>query len=216
MAVIQERASGGHRFILRPNCSLSWQTTKALIWFFAACLTAVGAYFATLGAWLVFPFAGLELGVLVAGFYLSALAGHTREEIEIDGPVLRVSRGGRRLEEVACFPANWTRVSVRRDTRGWYPSRLMLHCHGKGVEVGGKLVEAEREELADMLRDLLDFRLPRTGDPDAGSVPADLGLPAQTRQRVGAVLDADAHARTGLAPEPARRGRGRQGAPEAL
>jgi len=157
MLVFQTRDSDGYRFVVRPNCALSWRTTKLVLLFFMACFVALGIYFAALGAWLVLPFAGIELGALVIGFYMSALAGHTREVIEIEGPLLRVSRGGRRLEAVASLPANWTRVELRRDPRGWYPSRLLLRCHGGGLEVGSRLVEAEREELAVALDDSVGF-----------------------------------------------------------
>ena len=157
MAGFQERDGQAYRFVVHPNCALSWRTTKYLIWLFAACFAAVGAYFASLGAWLVLPFAGLEMAVVVAGFYLSALAGHTREVIEIDGPLLRVLRGRRQLGEVARFPANWARVSLRRDPTGWYPSRLLLHCHGERLEIAAQVVEAEREELALALENWLGF-----------------------------------------------------------
>ena len=206
MAVFQEQDSGGCRLVVRPNCALTWRSTKYLIWFFAACFAAVGAYFASLGAWLVLPFAGLELIVLVAGFYLSALSGHSREVIEVNGPDLRVLRGRSRLVEVARFPAHWTRVLLRRDPRGWYPSRLLLACHGKGLEIGCKLVEAEREDLASNLEDLLSFRQSGTGRLSLAPHSAGLALPAQSGQGVRAVLDADARAITGtsLAPKGAR------------
>lgn len=176
--------------------------TKYLIGFFAVCLAAVGAYFASLGAWLVFPFAGLELGVLVAGFYLSALAGHTREVIELDGPVLRVRRGRRRLDEVASFPANWTRIVLSRDPRGWYPSRLLLRYQGEGVEVGAKLVEDEREELAAGLRDLLDFRIVSSDQSDQVCISDRSGLQAQAGHRDRAASDADANAVTSISLGP--------------
>jgi uncharacterized membrane protein len=159
MAVFQEADRTAYRFVVRPNCALTWRTTKYLLWFFAACFAAVGAYFASLGAWLVLPFAGLELVVLVMGFYLSALAGHTREVIEIEGPVLRVLRGRRKLEEVARFPVNWTRVHLYRDPKGWYPSRLLLRYHGRWLEIAATIVEAEREELALALENWLGFAL---------------------------------------------------------
>jgi hypothetical protein len=154
----------------------------------------------------VLPFAGLELAVLAAGFYFSALAGHTREVIEIDGPVLRVLRGRGRLAEVASFPANWTRVLLQRDPKGWYPSRLLLRCHGKGVEVGGKLVEAEREELAASLRDLLSFPLLPTERTDRERISERSGLPVQAGQGVRVAIDADVHAMDGtsLASDGAR------------
>jgi len=199
MPVFQEQGSDGYRFVVCPNCALSWRMTKFVLLFFTACFGALGVYFAALGAWLVLPFAGLELGVLVAGFYLSALAGHTREVIEVEGPVLRVLRGGRQLAAVASFPANWTRVELRRDPRGWYPSRLLLRCHGKGLEVGSKLVETEREELAVELSDSLGFGRPRLAPSVPGTGSTDSAR-VRTRQAGGS----DPISGTSLGPDGAR------------
>jgi len=170
MAVFQEQDRAAYRFVVSPNCALTWRETKCLIWLFAACLGAIGTWFAALGAWLVLPFAGLELLALSIGLYLGALAGHTREVIEIDGPVLRIKRVGRRTREVGRFPADWTRVVLDRDPGTWHPSRLLLQCQGRGVEVGARLLEAERQALASSLRDALGFRL--TSPPSVNRVRA--------------------------------------------
>jgi uncharacterized membrane protein len=130
---------------------------KRLLLFLAACIVAVSAYFASLGAWLVLPFAGLELVVLTAGVYLNARWGATREVISLRGNDLRVARGRRTLEEVARLPRHWTRVTLVRDPRGWYPSRLLLQCHGRRIEVAAALVESERASLAEDLRARLSF-----------------------------------------------------------
>lgn len=206
MAVFQEQDSEGHKFVVRSNCALSWRTTKYLIWFFAVCLASVGVYFASLGAWIILPFAGLEFAVLAAGFYLSALAGHTLEVIEVVGPVLRVRRGRRRLDEVASFPANWTQIVLLRDPRGWYPSRLLLRCQGKGVEVGVRLVEAEREALAASLQDLLNFRLVPSGRPDRERIAERSEASAQGERDADPGIDVDGHTIQGttLASEGAR------------
>lgn len=190
MPVFQEQGADGYRFIVRPNCALDWRMTKRVLLFFGGGFTVLGAYFAALGAWLVLPFAGLEFALLVAGFYLSALAGHTREVIEIAGPVLRVSRGRRRLEEVASLPTNWTRVELRRDPRGWYPSRLLLCCHGKRLEVGAKLVEAEREELAGDLSDNVGFGRPGIAPSVANTGAAGMAR-ARTRQATSSIAGPD-------------------------
>jgi uncharacterized membrane protein len=179
MAVFQEQDSGGCRFTIRPNCALSWRATKYLVLFFACCFGAIGIYFASLGAWLVLPFAGLELFVLAGGFYFSSLAGHTREVIEIEGPVARVLRGGRRPEQVAVFPANWTQVVLHRDPRGWYPSRLLLRCHGRGLEIGTKIVEAEKEELAAVLGNWLGFANSPDGQVAAAATRSARESPSQ-------------------------------------
>jgi uncharacterized membrane protein len=152
MPVFREEHCDGVRFTVRPNCALSWRSTKALFAFFALCLGAVTAYFAAIGAWLVLPFAGLELAVLGLGLYLSSLAGHRREVIQVEDLVLRVLHGGRQLREVVALPRQWTRVQLRRDPRGWYPSRLVLSGGGNRVEIGLCLTDAEREALAAELR----------------------------------------------------------------
>jgi uncharacterized membrane protein len=171
MAVLREQDADAYRFTVRPNCALSWQATKYVILFFAACFTAVAAYFASLGAWLVLPFAGLELVVLVAGFYLSALAGHTREVIEIRGDELRVLRGGRRLKEVGALSRHWTRVALVRDPRGWHPSRLVLRSHSRTLEIQTRLVEAEREELAVELAARVGYPIPASPARRSAPVP---------------------------------------------
>jgi uncharacterized membrane protein len=203
MAVLREQALEGCRFTIRPNCAMSWRRTKYLMLFFALCFALVGGYFAALGAWLVLPFAGLELAVLAGGLYFSALAGHTREVVEICGDDLRVLRGARRLREVARFSRHWSRAALIRDPRGWHPSRLFLRCHGRSVEISTRLVEAEREELAAALQQTLGAR-PRTqiSAHPAPMVPS-TGAAASVQQACAARSNAGAlrggvHAMTGF------------------
>ena len=187
MAVFQEQDSGCCRFEIRPNCALSWRWTKYLIAFFACCFAGVGGYFASLGAWLVLPFAGVEFMVLMAGLYISSLAGHTREVIEIRERELRLLRGGRRLREVACLKRHFTKVLLVRDPRGWHPSRLFLRRHGRSVEIRTRLVEAERVQLADALLECLDAPLPAGAAALPMPSPVREGIPAQ-QSHGGAVL----------------------------
>jgi uncharacterized membrane protein len=142
-------------FVLRPNCSLSWPRTRIVLLALLACLTAVAAYFTAKGAWLVLPFAGLEALVLIAGFYLCARRGATREQIRIDEKEIAIDEGGRRLRPVARFPRYWGQVSLVKDPRGWYPSRLYIGSHGRFAEIGQALVESERACLAEELEELI-------------------------------------------------------------
>jgi uncharacterized membrane protein len=175
MVAHEQLVSGDCTFTVRPNCALGWVWMKRLFLLLAACIVAVATYFASLGAWLVLPFAGLELAVLAAGVYLNARWGATREVISLRGDDLRVARGRRTLEEVARLPRHWTRVVLLRDPRGWYPSRLLLQCHGRRIEVASSLVESERVSLAEDLRARLIF-------PSAVQHPA----PAPLVQGLGA------------------------------
>ncbi len=185
MLVSEIPAEGACRYTLRPNCSLSWRRVKQLVVVLAVCMAAVSAYWVALGAWLVVPFTGLEFLVLGLGFYLCSVAGHTREVIEIDGEYLRVLRGHRRLEEVARFPRHWTSATLSRDPHGWYPSRLVLRCHGRRCEVASRLVEAEREALADELQVWLGLQAASTERREARPLTLGLASPVQRTQREG-------------------------------
>jgi uncharacterized membrane protein len=155
MSVLTEQHCEAQRYTLCPNRSLDWRTTKRVFLGFAVCMALFSLYWVAKGAWLVLPFFGLELLVLGLGLYLSALASSRREVIEIDGPELRVLRGGRRLEQTECLPRYWSRVVLSTDPGGWYPSRLWLVAHGRRVQGGAALVEAERLALAaDLTRHL--------------------------------------------------------------
>lgn len=166
MVTCQELESGGLAFTVRPNCALGWRHLKRLFVFLAGCVAAVSVYFASKGAWLVLPFAGLEVLVIGIGVYSSALSSARREVIEIDGNDLRVLRGRRTVAEVSCFSRHWSRIALQQDPRGWYPSRLFLRCHNRGIEVGRALVESERLELAEMLRARLSFQpAPNLSEP---------------------------------------------------
>jgi uncharacterized membrane protein len=185
MLVSEYPSEGACRFTLKPNCSLSWRWVRRLVGVLACCILGVGAYWVSLGAWLVLPFTGLELLVLGLGFYLSSVAGHRREVIEIVGDDLRILRGGRRLEEVAHLSRYLTRAILSHDPRGWYPSRLVLRCHGRRIEIAARLVEAEREDLAAELQGWLGLQHASMERREAETFSPGLASPAQQAQREG-------------------------------
>lgn len=144
----------GPSFIIRPNRSLS----RRGVWlFFAVCSVGcalVASAFAVLGAWPVLPFAGLEVALLGAALYLFYRDGQTVEVISVQGGELSVTRTDWRGTREWRFPLAWVQVLLRRDPRGWYPSRLYLRSHGRAVRIGDFLTEVERERLAGELSDL--------------------------------------------------------------
>jgi len=185
MLVSETPAEGALRVILSPNCSLSWRWVKRLLVGLGLCMALVSGYWISLGAWLVVPFTGLEFLVLGLGFYLGSVAGHSREVIEIKGDDLRILRGHRRLQEIARLPRCWTRATLSRDPTGWYPSRLVLRCHGRRWELASRLVEAEREELVTALQGWLGMQHASIERREAHPVNLGLVSSAQQAQREG-------------------------------
>lgn len=179
MVLIQGLASGGVAFTIHPHDSMGWKWMKRLFAFLATCIGLVALWFTAQGAWLVLPFAGMELLVLGIGIYFNALWIENREVIQIEGENLSVWRGRRQLLEVARFPRHWTRVRLITDPRGWYPSRLFLEYRSKRVEVGKVLVEGEREALVADLRKNLSFLTASQQDIESVSESQALGTARQ-------------------------------------
>jgi uncharacterized membrane protein len=147
-----------HRFELSPNCAL---TRRSAPLFFlsvvAVCLpVAVGA--ALLGAWMVLPFAGLELAGLAAALCLSLKRGQLRERLQIDELDVQVARYGCGMPSTYRFARPRTRVELRRAAVPHWPSRLLIGEQGRSVEIGAFLTESERERLSRRLAEVLPAR----------------------------------------------------------
>lgn len=142
----------GAVLVVQPNRNLTWRKTKLVFLFLSACIVAVSSYFASLGAWLVLPFAGIEILVIGLGLYLQCCHAHQQQVIEIDDRTVSVSHGRRHL---VSFPTSWTKVVQSQDPKGWYPGRLCIGAHGRYIELGKYLIESERLALANNLRSAL-------------------------------------------------------------
>jgi len=152
---LERSAEGGAQIVIWPHSALDWAGMRLLLCTLTAAIAAVAIFFALQGAWLVLPFAGLEALLVCGAIYCSARRAVTREVIALAGADLTVGRGRRELVEVGRLPRHWARVVLIADPRGWHPSRLVLSCHGRRIEVGAALTDADRAQLAETLRDRL-------------------------------------------------------------
>lgn len=141
--------------LLRPNRSLTTKGMLALFGAFALLAAIIGTGFALAGAWLVVPFAGLE--VAVAGMVLYLLYRHAGdyERIDIEGRHVRVVQRRGKVETRHAFERYWAQARLVRGT-SMRPSRLWIGSHGRFVEIGAALDEDARRQLAQRLRRLLE------------------------------------------------------------
>jgi uncharacterized membrane protein len=73
------------RLILKRNCSMSPAGLATAFAALAALTLAIGVGFALVGAWLVLPFAGLEVLMLAAAFFVYARRAGAEEEKQLRG-----------------------------------------------------------------------------------------------------------------------------------
>ena len=124
---------------LKRNCSMSPAGLAKVFAALALLVLAIGAGFAAMGAWLILPFAGLEVLLLGAAFVLYGrhAADYERIELESGRLTVEIADGGR----TARYELDGVRVSMEQ-------GRVVLRGAKEELEIG-RLVGAEaRAELA--------------------------------------------------------------------
>lgn len=135
-------------FLIRPNRSM---TAKGMVFFVG--LVGLGVFlialrFVLLGAWVIFPFAVLEVGFLAAGFWLYERSSRYRETVQVSRDSFLITQDGVNVRRSWRFNPHWVQVSLKLDPDDWYPSKLLIRSHGEQVEIGSCLTNQEREELS--------------------------------------------------------------------
>ncbi|MEP6940377.1 MAG: DUF2244 domain-containing protein [Rudaea sp.] len=142
------------RLLLLPHRSL----TRTGLWLFLAAQSVAAGGFAGLAAWRgnVFApvFAALELGVVAYCLDRVWRAAANGEIVTLTPTSLEVTRTGS-AQAAQKFHPYWVQLRLQPGRWHGWPSRLLLRSHGRDVEIGVFLNEAEREQLARRLSALL-------------------------------------------------------------
>lgn len=135
-------------WLLKRNCSLAPSQLAVVFASLAAVSLAVAAAFAAMGAWLVLPFACIEVLALGTAFVVYARHAADYERIVLCRDCLLVETcRAERLQREQCAPDR-TRVEyggTRRELIG-------LVAAGRRIDVGRFVPETDRPHLARQLR----------------------------------------------------------------
>lgn len=144
-------------FVARRNNSLSSGGRFLVLGSLAVVLLAISLGFALNGAWLVFPFAGLDILVVYLAFrYVERHAGDYECIAFHEQSIVIESRCGGKADRHE-FNRHWVQVTFT-EARGAERSRLSLRSHGKEVEFGIHLTSEQRAAAARRLTEHLKIR----------------------------------------------------------
>lgn len=140
--------------VLLPHRSLPPRGFHVLMLILGLISIAVGVGFVSIGAWPVFGFFGLDVGLIYIGFRLNYRSARRREILRLAGDAFTVERvgvGGKR--RIWRFQPYWLRVVL--EERVDESNRLYVASHGKSLAIGEFLSPAARRELAATIGDAL-------------------------------------------------------------
>jgi uncharacterized membrane protein len=152
-------ANLGDKIIARPNNSLSVEDSVKLLAALAGIALVVALGFLHIGAWLVLPFAGLEIVAFAYAFHSVYLHADDFDSITIESDRVVVEK--RNIKEITTtvFQRYWAQVNVRdvamiKGSNG--KCGLFISSHGNEVEFGRNFINDEqRSQLARDLRQKL-------------------------------------------------------------
>jgi len=110
---------------------------------------AVGFGFAWLGAWMVLPFAGLEVVALVSALAWVLRHKMDSESLSINGDIVSLVVNEQGKKNTIQFNRLWVQLVV---LQRFGNLRLVLRSRGQEIEVGRFLVQTDRLFLAQELR----------------------------------------------------------------
>ncbi len=141
---------GGFSLTLKRNCSISPSGLACVFVALAVAVLAIGTGFAIAGAWLILPFAGLEVLLLGGAFLLQARHATDYERIALERGWLRVEVAEGQRHARYALDARCVRVEVEG-------ARVMLHDAREALELGRHLDEQSRRVLGAELRKRLQY-----------------------------------------------------------
>ena len=163
--MIEQSKSGNlTQIILAPNKSMSWETNKKILLAIFLVNMTIALAWTAVGAWMVLPFAGLEVFLVGLGMYYVSWKLNFKQIIQIDHESFILQKG-------VYFPKQewrWqTSQVVVIDTPSKYrlsPTKLTLKHLNQTVQIGDFL---NREEKKTLRKALIDLGLKRVlTDPE--------------------------------------------------
>jgi uncharacterized membrane protein len=144
--------------VLKPNRSMSWQTNKKILLAMLVINMVIGISFALIGAWMILPFAGLEILLVGFGMYYVCWKLNFQETITIEAESFRLQKGVYYPQQSWEWQASNTLILNRPSKYRLSPPTLFLKHLNETVEIGHFL---NREDKKRLLNGLLDWGIPQ-------------------------------------------------------
>lgn len=149
-------STDGNTIVSKPNNSLS---PRGLLWLMigiAAITMTVSLGVSLSGAWLVLPFAGLEVVAFALVLHHIYLHYDDFEKISLIDHELIIEKHRYKYSEKFTFQRYWAKVILRNDADG--KCSIFISSHGKEVEFGSRYMDdAQRIAVARQIKQQLNI-----------------------------------------------------------
>ena len=139
---------------LKPNSSLTGIYRIIFLGSIAFICITIAVIFFIFGAYLILPFAGLEIAVLFTAFYLSFKWSSKKEKIYISDEIVKIEKGTNKLEYHWEEFRTFTSFNIQQDKDKFM--RLSFRSKGEDVFVGDFLNEEDKKILKENITEIIN------------------------------------------------------------
>ena len=154
MVSVEEKSNSNYLITLSPNSSLTGIYRIIFLASISFICVGIATVFYFFGAYLILPFAGIEIAILLIAFYLSFRWSSRKELIYISQEVVKIEKGIHKAEYLWEEFRTFTSFQIAKDANK--SLRLSFRSKGDDVIVGNFLNEDDKNILINEIRNIID------------------------------------------------------------
>ena len=154
MVSVEEKSNSNYLITLSPNSSLTGIYRIIFLASISFICVGIATVFYFFGAYLILPFAGIEIAILLIAFYLSFKWSSRKELIYISQEVVKIEKGIHKAEYLWEEFRTFTSFQIEKDANK--SLRLSFRSKGDDVIVGDFLNEDDKNILINKIRNIID------------------------------------------------------------
>ena len=154
MVSVEKKSNSNYLITLSPNSSLTGIYRIIFLASISFICVGIATVFYFFGAYLILPFAGIEIAILLIAFYLSFKWSSRKELIYISQEVVKIEKGIHKAEYLWEEFRTFTSFQIAKDANK--SLRLSFRSKGDDVIVGDFLNEDDKNILINEIRNIID------------------------------------------------------------
>ena len=154
MVSVEEKSNSNYLITLSPNSSLTGIYRIIFLASISFICVGIATVFYFFGAYLILPFAGIEIAILLIAFYLSFKWSSRKELIYISQEVVKIEKGIHKAEYLWEEFRTFTSFQIEKDANK--SLRLSFRSKGDDIIVGDFLNEDDKNILINEIRNIID------------------------------------------------------------
>ena len=154
MVSVEKKSNSNYLITLSPNSSLTGIYRIIFLASISFVCVGIATVFYFFGAYLILPFAGIEIAILLIAFYLSFKWSSRKELIYISQEIVKIEKGINKAEYLWEEFRTFTSFIIENDANKLL--RLSFRSKGNDVIVGDFLNEDDKNILINEIRNIID------------------------------------------------------------